>query len=148
MGPSYWPRQKMFWNFLPIWGQNKALVWLHRYSWTQIDVSIIFRMKFWSFSFFWFLCRPKNDRVRAFWKIIKFHESEWRRLEKALRSGFAPFCSRCRSDSWNIIIFQNALRVRVREGVRSRSSLSAERRLYGDWRLYFNPSPQYLITRV
>ena len=35
----------------------------------------------------------------------------------------------------------------IREGVRSVSSLSPERR-QNSWRLYFNPSHQYLITRV
>ena len=48
----------------------------------------------------------------------------------------------------NIMIkFVRILVKRIGEGVRSRSSLSPERRK-NSWRLYFNPQHQYLITRV
>ena len=84
------------------WCQNRVFVWPHHYSWTQIDVSIIFRIKFWSFSSVWFFCRPKNYHVNAFWKIMMFHESERRRLQQGAKPLIKAFSSRRRSDSWNV----------------------------------------------
>ena len=90
-------------------GQKKALLWPHCYSCTQIDVSISYRIKFWWFSFFWFLCRPKNDRVRAFWKMMIFHGSERRRLQQGAKSLAGAFCCPPPLRSMKLDNFQNAL---------------------------------------
>ena len=58
------------------------------------------------FPFFWILCRPKNERARAFWKIMMFHESERQRLQQGAKPLIKAFSSRRRSDSWNLIIFK------------------------------------------
>ena len=61
------------------------------------------------FPFFWILCRPKNERVRAFLKIMMFHESERQRLQQGAKPLVKAFSSRRRSDSWNLIIFKTGL---------------------------------------